>query len=167
MKFSNETGATVFLGKCKDNQIPKHYTESDTKVEGTVTIDGVECKTYANPTRSVYVIIDFGGTYLYHNGEIPGKVLTTFVKPEKPPKEPKAPKEKKTSEKSSSGSLDTGNGLFDKSKTYLMDGNEVKGDVLLKNHGMKASQAMLNSGKITEVTTQESVEETQGDTGAA
>lgn len=149
MKFTNEAGNTVFLGKCKDNQIPKHYTESETKVEGKVTIDGQECQTFANPERSVYVIIKQGETYLYHKGPIEGGVLTTYVKPEKPAKEPKAPKEPKAAKEKGSAAVDAGNGLFDKSKTYLMDGNEVKGDVLLKNHGMKASQAMLNSGKIT------------------
>jgi hypothetical protein len=155
MKFNNEKGETVFLGKCKDNQIPKHYTESETKVEGTVSIDGKECKTYANPERSVYVIIDQEGTFLYHKGPIDGNTLTTYTKPEKPAKEPKAPKEPKEAKGKAAAGVDAGNGLFDKSKTYLMDGTEVKGDVLLKNHGMKASQAMLNSGKISEVKAEE------------
>jgi hypothetical protein len=82
MKFNNEANKTFSTGKCKNNDVPKHFHSS--KEVKVIEVNGKKVNFISNSARTIYIVFQVEGVWLYTADKtiLESKKLTDYVKPE-------------------------------------------------------------------------------------
>ena len=84
MKLVNELNKTFSTGKCKNNDVPKHFLTSKEVV--SIPVNEQKVDFISNSARTIYIVFKVDGTWFYTADKaiLESKKLSDYVKPEKP-----------------------------------------------------------------------------------
>lgn len=152
IQSTTNTEQKIYVGKCKNNQVPKHALLGEkTKVTLVEGDKNTSVEIFHNPEKSQYVYFEYNGLWLwikYEDNNMEGSKFKVIVpmRTEKRAESKPAPKPQPKPEPSTPAVTE-----FDKSKRYKLGDAELSGHTIVKKFGMKVVRQMLKDGKLIEL----------------